>query len=44
MKSAVADLTAIFTELFARTPEQARQVDSGFLGDAEDELDKLFGS
>ncbi|HPF63030.1 MAG: roadblock/LC7 domain-containing protein [Gemmatimonadales bacterium] len=45
MKAAVTDLTAIFTAMFDRDPAQdASQVDSAFLGEAEDELDKLFGS
>jgi predicted regulator of Ras-like GTPase activity (Roadblock/LC7/MglB family) len=44
MKTAVSELTAIFTELFERTEGQASQVDSEFLGEAEDELDKLFGN
>jgi predicted regulator of Ras-like GTPase activity (Roadblock/LC7/MglB family) len=43
MKSAVQELTTIFTELFDRAEGQATQVDSRFLGEAEDELDKLFG-
>ena len=43
MKSAVHELTAIFTELFDRPVGQDTQVDSRFLGEAEDELDKLFG-
>ncbi len=44
MKNAVQELTGIFTAMFARTPGGAAPVDAAFLGDAEDELDKLFGS
>ena len=44
MKGAVQDLTTIFTAMFERAPGAPSQVDSAFLGEAEDELDKLFGS
>jgi hypothetical protein len=44
MKSAVTELTTIFTAMFERGTESASQVDSAFLGEAEDELDKLFGA
>jgi predicted regulator of Ras-like GTPase activity (Roadblock/LC7/MglB family) len=44
MKAAVSDLTTIFTAMFERTTDGASQVDKAFLGEAEDELDKLFGS
>ena len=44
MKSAVAELTSIFTAMFARNTAVAGPVDSAFVGEAEDELDKLFGA
>ena len=41
---AVHELTALFTALFARDMGNSSSgVDAGFVGDAEDELDKLFG-
>lgn len=44
MKAAVSELTTIFTAMFDRDPAQdASEVDSSFLGEAADELDKLFG-
>jgi hypothetical protein len=44
MKHAVANLTTIFTELFERDEGSTARVDAEFVDDAEDELDKLFGS
>jgi len=44
MRHAVSELTAIFTEIFSRETGTSGRVDSGFMGEAEDELDKLFGS
>lgn len=43
MRSAVTELTAIFTTMFARESGATVRVDAGFVGAAEDELDKLFG-
>lgn len=43
VKRAVQDLDALFLELFARTGEATR-VETGFLGEAEDEIDRLFGA
>jgi predicted regulator of Ras-like GTPase activity (Roadblock/LC7/MglB family) len=43
MRSAVTELTAVFTEMFARDTGTSGQVDASFVGEAEDELDKLFG-
>lgn len=44
LRGAVGDLTTIFTEMFARESGTASTgVDAAFVGDAEDELDKLFG-
>lgn len=44
MKHAVADLTTIFTAMFERDEGSTTRVDAGFVDDAGDELDKLFGS
>ena len=44
MRGTVVELSAIFTGMFARETGSAGQVDAAFVGDAEDELDKLFGS
>ncbi len=44
MRSAVSELTAIFTAMFARQAGTTSQVDAGFVDAAEDELDKLFGA
>jgi len=38
------ELSAIFIAMFAREAAGERRVESGFLGEAEDEIDKLFGS
>lgn len=43
MRGAVQELTTLFTALFAREGDGTSAVDAGFVGDAEDELDKLFG-
>jgi len=44
VRGAVLGLTAIFTAMFARGPAGERRVETGFVGEAEDEIDKLFGS
>jgi predicted regulator of Ras-like GTPase activity (Roadblock/LC7/MglB family) len=46
VRSAVQDLNGVFTDMFSRAEADggAPQVESGFLGDAEDEIDKLFGA
>lgn len=44
VRSAVADLNRVFTEMFARGGAVGPPVESEFLGDAEDEIDRLFGS
>ena len=47
VRGVVEALTALFTELFAREGAADRgggRVESGFVGEAEDEIDKLFGS
>jgi predicted regulator of Ras-like GTPase activity (Roadblock/LC7/MglB family) len=38
------ELSAIFIAMFAREAAGERRVESGFVGEAEDEIDKLFGS
>jgi predicted regulator of Ras-like GTPase activity (Roadblock/LC7/MglB family) len=46
VRTAVERLNAIFTEMFAReaTGESPARMETGFVGEAEDEIDKLFGS
>ena len=44
MKHAVPELTTIFTAMFDRDAGTTTRVDAEFVDDAEDELDKLFGS
>jgi predicted regulator of Ras-like GTPase activity (Roadblock/LC7/MglB family) len=46
MRTTVERLAALFTEMFAREAagEGVTRMDTGFVGEAEDEIDKLFGS
>jgi len=44
MRATVAELTAIFTAMFTRDTGSTGHVDASFVGEAEDELDKLFGT
>jgi predicted regulator of Ras-like GTPase activity (Roadblock/LC7/MglB family) len=44
VRTAVQELNQVFTDMFSREGADAPQVESGFLGDAEDEIDKLFGA
>jgi predicted regulator of Ras-like GTPase activity (Roadblock/LC7/MglB family) len=46
VRAAVQELNQVFTDMFTRAEAgaDAPQVESGFLGEAEDEIDKLFGS
>jgi predicted regulator of Ras-like GTPase activity (Roadblock/LC7/MglB family) len=46
VRSAVQELSQVFTDMFSRADAGAGapQVESAFLGEAEDEIDKLFGS
>jgi predicted regulator of Ras-like GTPase activity (Roadblock/LC7/MglB family) len=44
VRSAVQELVRVFNAMFGRTSAAGPQVESGFLGDAEDEIDKLFGA
>ncbi|MBS1241377.1 MAG: hypothetical protein H6R40_804, partial [Gemmatimonadetes bacterium] len=43
VRRAIQDLDALFQELFTRGGDPAR-VEAGFLGEAEDEIDRLFGA
>ena len=43
VKSAVRELNALFDLLFSQGPAAGPVMESGFLGEAEDEIDKLFG-
>src|SRR5574338_46630 len=44
VKTAVGQLNQVFTDMFNRDGTAAPGVESGFLGEAEDEIDKLFGA
>lgn len=47
VKGTVHELNRVFTEMFSRdpgTPTEPPRVESGLLGDAEDEIDRLFGA
>ena len=44
VRAAVQELNQVFTEMFGRTRTDAPPVETGFLGDAEDEIEKLFGA
>ncbi|HET8650160.1 MAG TPA: roadblock/LC7 domain-containing protein [Gemmatimonadales bacterium] len=44
VRTAVNDLNQVFNAMFTREAAPGPQVESGFLGDAEDEIDKLFGA
>ena len=44
VRAAVEELNQVFSDMFGRPRTDAPQVESGFLGDAEDEIDKLFGA
>ncbi|MDX2193909.1 MAG: roadblock/LC7 domain-containing protein [Gemmatimonadales bacterium] len=46
VKATVKELIDVFTDMFTRDAKAAPgpQVETGFLGDAEDEIDKLFGA
>jgi predicted regulator of Ras-like GTPase activity (Roadblock/LC7/MglB family) len=43
VRSTVGNLSSLFTELFERREVQPPRVEAAFLGEAEDEIDKLFG-
>src|SRR5690349_18318809 len=44
VRGVVASLNALFAELFERRETQGPRVEAAFLGEAEDEIDKLFGA
>jgi predicted regulator of Ras-like GTPase activity (Roadblock/LC7/MglB family) len=44
VKQTVLDLTQVFHEMFTRGTPSTSQVETAFLGEAEDEIDKLFGA
>ncbi len=44
VRQTVLDLRAVFEEMFTRGASGQPKVETGFLGEAEDELDKLFGA
>ncbi|HXG43871.1 MAG TPA: roadblock/LC7 domain-containing protein [Gemmatimonadales bacterium] len=43
VRQTVGELNQVFTDMFNRGAAGANQVEAGFVGEAEDELDKLFG-
>ena len=43
VRTTVVNLSALFTELFERRTADPPKVEAAFLGEAEDEIDKLFG-
>jgi hypothetical protein len=46
VKGAVGELNRLFTAMFdgGAAGRRGSEVESGFVGDAEDEIDKLFGA
>jgi predicted regulator of Ras-like GTPase activity (Roadblock/LC7/MglB family) len=44
VKQTVGELNQVFNDMFARGGTTQSQVEAGFVGEAEDELDKLFGA
>ena len=44
MRATVVELTSIFTAMFSRDTGTTGHMDASFVGEAEDELDKLFGT
>jgi predicted regulator of Ras-like GTPase activity (Roadblock/LC7/MglB family) len=43
VKNAVSELNKVFENMFSQDGARGEPVESGFLGEAEDEIDKLFG-
>ena len=43
VRGVVESLSALFRDMFAREAAGERHMDVGFVGEAEDEIDKLFG-
>jgi predicted regulator of Ras-like GTPase activity (Roadblock/LC7/MglB family) len=44
VRQTVLDLRQVFEDMFTRGPSGQPPVETGFLGEAEDEIDKLFGA
>jgi hypothetical protein len=44
VRNAVLQLNQVFHDMFSRTGTTQAQVETGFVGEAEDEIDKLFGA
>ena len=44
VRNAVLQLNQVFHDMFSRTGTTQPQVETGFVGEAEDEIDKLFGA
>lgn len=44
VRNTVLELRQVFEDMFAHGTADQAQVETGFLGEAEDELDKLFGA
>jgi predicted regulator of Ras-like GTPase activity (Roadblock/LC7/MglB family) len=44
VRQTVLDLRQVFEDMFTRGAAGQPKVETGFLGEAEDELDKLFGA
>ena len=44
VRGVVEALSALFLEMFAREAAGEQRVETGFVGEAEDEIDKLFGN
>ena len=44
VRGVAESLSALFVAMFARESAGERRVETGFVGEAEDEIDKLFGS
>ncbi|HEU4699246.1 MAG TPA: roadblock/LC7 domain-containing protein [Gemmatimonadales bacterium] len=44
VRTTVGELNQVFIDMFGRTGTAGPQVETGFLGEAEDEIDKLFGA
>ena len=43
VRAAVLELNSVFTDMFARDGRTAPKMDTGLVGEGEDEIDKLFG-
>ena len=43
VRATVQELSSVFTDMFARDGRGAPKVETGLVGEAEDEIDRLFG-